>query len=67
MSDPDEPQAEERGQVPLLLWSMIGVIVVGAVALWLVFGAEKKSVSQTTTVPMTEPQKAPETTRPVQR
>ncbi|MDG2522307.1 hypothetical protein P7B02_12210 [Caulobacter segnis] len=67
MSDPDEPQGEERGQVPLLLWAMIGVIVVGAVALWLVFGTEKKSVSRTTTIPMTEPQKAPETTRPVQR
>lgn len=66
MDNRPEPESERRRQVPLLLWAMIGVIVVGVVALWLTFGAEKKSLS-TTTIPMTEPQKAPEVTRPVQR
>ncbi|WP_369060016.1 hypothetical protein ABOZ73_01100 [Caulobacter sp. 73W] len=67
MDNRPEPESERRGQVPLLLWAMIGVIVVGGVALWLAFGTEKRSISQTTTIPMTEPHKAPEVTRPVQR
>lgn len=67
MSDPTEPESEAGRRVPLLLWAMIGVIIVGIVALWLTFGADRKSISRTSTIPMTEPQKAPETTRPVQR
>ena len=68
MSDPSEPERERERRVPGLLWGMLGVIVVGLIALWLAFSSPPKPMATTTTVPTNAaPTPIPEPSRPVQR